>query len=36
MNNALIPSAYTVTVDMSPGAMIFIGAILVFMYFTAK
>ena len=32
----LIPSNFKVTIDMTPGAMMFLGAAIVFIVFTAK
>ncbi len=32
----LIPTNFKVTVDITPGAMIFLGAAIVFIVFTAK
>lgn len=36
MGTGLIPSEYKVTIDITPGAMLFLGGIAVFLVFTAK
>jgi hypothetical protein len=36
MNNGLIPSDYKVTLDITPGAMLFLGGLVAFIVFTSK
>ena len=36
MGSALIPSEYKLTIDITPGAMLFLGGVVAFIVFSSK